>query len=488
MVKLIGGMAPAAASVGQKFRTGKLDKLDAPLDGPQDKAAAQGLLPGRLFVVVHHHFGGRIQYTVGYKENLFFHHASDAFRQVIIAILDPSGQVPYNGPMALNCGIVGLPNVGKSTIFSALSGAAAEAANYPFCTINPNVGIVNVPDGRLDKLTELFRPRRTVPAAVEFVDIAGLVKGASRGEGLGNQFLSHIREVSVYAQVVRCFEDPDIVHVNNRVDPESDMETIAVELALADLDTLSKRRERAERSLKVQAKDEKRQAEAALAALEKIAPLLENGKPARAAALSADEAAAAGDCHFITMKPQIYVCNVDEAGMRAFAAAGASAGDGLSGAAASGDRGLAHIEAVMRRAAAEDAGAVCICGKFEAELADIGDAAEKLAFLEELGLAESGLGSLSGAVYRLLGLRTFFTAGEDECRAWTIRAGDTAPRAAGVIHTDFEKGFIKAEVYSCGDLFNYGSEAKIREAGKYRVEGREYVVQDGDVMFFKFNV
>ena len=392
--------------------------------------------------------------------------------------------------MALNCGIVGLPNVGKSTIFSALSGAAAEAANYPFCTINPNVGIVNVPDERLDRLSDIFKPRRTVPAVVEFVDIAGLVKGASRGEGLGNQFLSHIREVSVYAQVVRCFEDPGIVHVNNRVDPESDMETIAVELALADLDSLSKRRERAERSRKVQAKDEKRQAEAVLAALDKIGPLLENGKPARSAALSADEAAAVYDCHFITMKPQIYVCNVDEAGMRSFAAAEAVAAGlaGTSGTAPSGGRGLAHIEAVLKRAAAEGAEAVCICGKFEAELADIGDAAEKRAFLEELGLAESGLGSLSRAVYRLLGLRTFFTAGEDECRAWTIRAGDTAPRAAGVIHTDFEKGFIKAEVYSCGDLFHYGTEAKIKEAGKYRIEGREYIVQDGDVLFFKFNV
>jgi GTP-binding protein YchF len=388
--------------------------------------------------------------------------------------------------MALNCGIVGLPNVGKSTIFSALSGAAAEAANYPFCTINPNVGIVNIPDERLDRLTGIFKPRRTVPATVEFVDIAGLVKGASRGEGLGNQFLSHIREVSVYAHVVRCFEDPDIVHVNNKVDPESDMETIAVELALADLDTLSGRRERAERGLKVQAKDEKKQAETMLAALERIGPLLENGKPARLAALSADEKAAVYDCHFITMKPQIYVCNVDEAGMRAFARTAANGG--RPGETASGDRSLTHIETVMRRAAAEGAEAVCICGKFEAELADIGDHAEKLAFLEELGLKESGLGVLSRAVYRLLGLRTFFTAGEDECRAWTIRAGDTARRAAGVIHTDFEKGFIKAEVYSCGDLFHYGSEAKIKEAGKYRVEGKEYTVQDGDVMFFKFNV
>jgi GTP-binding protein YchF len=372
--------------------------------------------------------------------------------------------------MALNCGIVGLPNVGKSTIFSALSSAPAEAANYPFCTINPNVGIAGVPDQRLAKLTELFKPAKTIPASVEFVDIAGLVKGASKGEGLGNQFLSHIREVGVIAQVVRCFEDSDIIHVNNNVDPESDMETINIELALADIDTLAKRRERAERTLKVQS--EKKAAETVLAALDKISPLLENGKPVRQAALSDDERAAIYDCHFITAKPQLYVCNVDEAGARALAAGG----------------GSAYVEAVKKRAAAEGSEAVCICGKFEAELADIKDPAEKLAFLEELGLQESGLSALIHAAYRLLGLRTFFTAGADECRAWTIHAGDTAPKAAGVIHTDFEKGFIKAEVYSYDDIVRCGTEAKVKEAGKYRIEGKEYLVQDGDVMFFKFNV
>jgi GTP-binding protein YchF len=374
--------------------------------------------------------------------------------------------------MALNCGIVGLPNVGKSTIFSALSGAAAEAANYPFCTINPTVGIVNVPDERLARLTEIFKPRKTIPAVVEFVDIAGLVKGASKGEGLGNQFLSHIREVGVIAQVVRCFEDPDIAHVNNRIDPESDMETINVELALADLETLSKRRERAERSLKVQGKDEKKAAETVLSALDKIGPALEQGKPVRSSALSAEEQAAVYDCHFITAKPQLYVCNVDEEGMKA----------------AAGGRENAFVAAVKKRAAAEASEAVCICGKFEAELADISGPEEKLAFLADLGLAESGLGSLVHAAYRLLGLRTFFTAGADECRAWTIHAGDTAPKAAGVIHTDFEKGFIKAEAYSWDDIAQYGSEAKIKEAGKYRIEGKEYVVRDGDIMFFKFNV
>jgi GTP-binding protein YchF len=362
--------------------------------------------------------------------------------------------------------------VGKSTIFSALSSAPAEAANYPFCTINPNVGIVNVPDERLVKLSGIFNPQRTIPAVVEFVDIAGLVKGASRGEGLGNQFLSHIREVGVIAQVVRCFDDPGVIHVAGRIDPGSDMETINIELALADLDTLAKRRERAERSLKVQAKAEQKTAGMVLSALDKIGPALENGKPVRSVPLGDDEAAAVYDCHFITAKPQLYVCNVDEAGMRA---------------AASGAEGP-HVAAVKRRASAEASEAVVICGKFEAELGAIEDPRERLAFLGELGLKESGLSVLIHAAYRLLGLRTFFTAGADECRAWTVHAGDTAPKAAGVIHTDFEKGFIKAEVYSYKDIVQYGTEARIREAGKYRIEGKEYLVQDGDVMFFKFNV
>jgi len=369
--------------------------------------------------------------------------------------------------MALNCGIVGLPNVGKSTIFSALTRAPAEAANYPFCTINPNIGIVDVPDPRLKKLTELFKPKRTVPASVEFVDIAGLVKGASQGEGLGNQFLSHIREVGVIAQVVRCFDDPDIIHVSNRVDPASDMETINVELALADLDTVAKRRDRAQRTLKVQGKDQQKQAELVLGALDKVQGALKQGKPARSVSLSEDEKGALYDSHLITLKPQLYVCNVDEEGMR---------------------NGNPYVEAVKARAASEGSEAVVICGKFEAELADLESEEERLAFLGEIGLSESGLSSLIHAVYHLLGLRTFFTAGQDECRAWTIHGGDTAPKAAGVIHTDFEKGFIKAEVYSYEDLLVYGSEAKIKEAGKYRIEGKEYLVRDGDIMFFKFNV
>jgi GTP-binding protein YchF len=374
--------------------------------------------------------------------------------------------------MSLNCGIVGLPNVGKSTIFSALSGCAAEAANYPFCTINPNTGIVNVPDERLARLSVLFKPLRTIPATVEFVDIAGLVKGASQGEGLGNQFLSHIRETAVLAHVVRCFDDGNIVHVQNKVDPEADMEVIDIELALADLDTLAKRKERAERALKVQAKTEQKFAGTVLAALQKIAPLLEDGKPARLATLSGDEEEAVRDCNFITMKPRLYVCNTDEAGARSVA---------------EGGTGNAYIEAVKKRAEAEGTEAVVICGKFEAELAEITDTEEKMSFLSDLGLKESGLAVLIRAAYRLLGLATFFTAGTDECRAWTIRRGDTAPKAAGVIHTDFEKGFIKAEVYSFDDIAQYGTEAKIKEAGKYRQEGKEYVVRDGDVMFFRFN-
>ena len=373
--------------------------------------------------------------------------------------------------MALNCGIVGLPNIGKTTIFSALTSAAAETVNYPFSTVNPNIGIVDVPDIRLTKLSGIFNPKKTIPAAVEFVDIAGLVKGSSRGEGLGNQFLSRIREVGVIAHVVRCFDNQDIVHVNNKIDPESDIETINIELALADIETLIKRRERAEKSLKSPA--EKKTAETVLAALDKINPILEDGGAVRSAALSSEEKAAIYDCHFITAKPQLYVCNVDEEGIRSFTA------DGI---------GNAYIQAVQKKAAAEDSQAVCICGKFEAELAEINNPDEKRAFFDDLGLKESGLSALIHCAYKLLNLQTFFTAGEDECRAWTIRIGDTAPKAAGVIHSDFERGFIKAEVYSCEDIFKYGTEAKIKEAGKIRLEGKEYIVRDGDVMFIKFNV
>ena len=360
--------------------------------------------------------------------------------------------------------------MGKSTIFSALCSAPAEAANYPFSTIVPNIGIVDVPDERLDRLSAIFKPKRTIATTVEFVDISGLKKGSSKGEGLGNQFLSHIREVGVIAHIVRCFDNPDVVHVSDKIDPASDIETINVELALADLDTLAKRRERAERALKV--KTEQKAAEAVLGILERIEPLLETGRPIRSAGLNDEEKAAIYDCHFITAKPQIYVCNVDEEGMKTVSAGAANA----------------YVEAVRKHAASEGCPAVTICGKFEAELSAIEDAEEKQAFLGELGLKEPSLSSLIHAAYGLLGLRTFFTTGEDECRAWTIYAGAPAPKAARAIHSDFERGFIKADVYTCEDIFKYGTEAKIKEAGKYRIEGKEYVVQDGDVMFFKFNV
>jgi GTP-binding protein YchF len=373
--------------------------------------------------------------------------------------------------MALNCGILGLPNVGKSTIFSALCSTPVETTKYPSSTVKANVGVINVPDSRLDKLTAIFVPKKTVYATMEFVDIAGLVKGASRGDGLGNQFLSNIRDSAVYIHVVRCFEDSEVLHVNDKLDPVSDMETIDIELALTDMQTLAKRRERAEKTLKNQA--EKKNAEFVISVLNKIEPALENAHGVRSLDLTAEEKAAIYDCHFITAKPQLYVCNIDEAGVRSLA---------------EGKQGNAYVEAVKKRAESEGTEAVSICGKFEAELSGIENPEEKQAFLEDLGLKETGLSALIHSAYKLLGLRTFFTTGEDECRAWTIRAGDTAPKAAGAIHTDFEKGFIKAEIYTCDDIFHYGTEAKIREAGKYRLEGRDYIVKDGDVIFFKFNV
>ncbi len=369
--------------------------------------------------------------------------------------------------MGLNCGIVGLPNVGKSTLFSALTSAPAEAANYPFCTIDPNVGIVNVPDTRLDKIAKLIPTEKVIPAVVEFVDIAGLVEGASKGEGLGNRFLSHIREVGVIVHIVRCFEDPDVVHVSGKIDPQRDIDVINTELALADLETVDKRLEKNQKVLKAAKTEAAKQAAAQEPLLRQLYDALQEGKPARSVGLDEDQMHTLRDLHLITLKPQIYVCNVDE------------------------DSILSeneHVAKVKDIAAGEEAQVLSICGKLEAEIAALETDEDKAEFLESAGLEESGMNRLIHTGYSMLGLRTFFTAGPKEDRAWTFHAGDTAPQAAGVIHTDFERGFIKAEVYHCNDLFEHGSEQKLRESGKLRIEGKEYKVQDGDVMHFKFNV
>lgn len=376
--------------------------------------------------------------------------------------------------MKLTCGIVGLPNVGKSTIFSALTKAPAEAANYPFCTIDPNIGIVDLPDERLDFMASVFQPKKKIPATVDFVDIAGLIKGASSGEGLGNKFLANIRETAVIAHVVRCFDNPDIQHVRDDakteapVDPESDILTIDFELAQADLDTIAKRAEKITKQIRALGKDEEKRLGPYFSAIEKIKPLLTDGKCARMADLTDEEKNAVYDLHLLTIKPQVFICNIDEDTIPA----------GTN----------KYVETVQKIAKEQKSEAIVICGKFEADLAEIDDENDRKEFMESAGLKESGLSVLAKHVYHLMGLRTFFTGGSDECRAWTIHEGDKAPQAAGVIHTDFEKGFIKAEAYTVDDLRQYGSEAKIKEAGKYRQEGKDYVVQDGDVLFFKFNV
>jgi len=364
--------------------------------------------------------------------------------------------------LSLKCGIVGLPNVGKSTLFNALTKAGIAAENYPFCTIEPNVGIVEVPDARLAALAAIARPQKVIPAVVEFVDIAGLVAGASKGEGLGNQFLANIRETDAIAHVVRCFEDPNVVHVAGRVDPVSDIETINTELALADLQSVEKQ---LARNAKLAKAGGDKDAQRLVAALEKVQAVLNEGHPARTAQLSREEMALIRPLFLLTMKPTMYVANVNENGFV--------------------DNPL--LAAVEARARDEGAPVVAICAALEAQIADLGDEDKKV-FLADMGMEEPGLNRVIRAGYQLLGLQTYFTAGPKEVRAWTVSVGATAPQAAGVIHTDFERGFIRAEVVSYADYVACKGEAGARETGKLRVEGKEYVVRDGDVMHFRFNV
>jgi GTP-binding protein YchF len=366
--------------------------------------------------------------------------------------------------MSRSVGIVGLPNVGKSTLFNAITQAGAESANYPFCTIDPNVGIVEVPDERLDKLTELVVPKKTVPTAFEFVDIAGLVEGASRGEGLGNKFLSHIREVDAIAHVVRCFQDENITHVAGKVDPIHDIEVINLELILADLDSIEKRIDRLGRRVKSGDKD----AQLEFTAFTKIKEVLEAEQPARSVELSEEEKSIVRDLHLLTIKPVLYVANVSE--------------DGIHDADTN-----PYVQKVREFAAKENAEVVVISAKVESEIAEL-EGEDRDMFLEELGLNESGLDRLIRGAYQLLGLITYFTAGVQEVRAWTINQGTKAPQAAAVIHTDFERGFIRAEVVSYHDLVSSGSMTAAKEKGLVRLEGKDYLVHDGDVMHFRFNV
>jgi GTP-binding protein YchF len=373
----------------------------------------------------------------------------------------------------LRAGIVGLPNVGKSTLFNAVTRTRkAEAANYPFCTIEPNVGVVTVPDSRLAVLSQLSHSQKTVPAAIEMVDIAGLVQGASQGEGLGNKFLAHIREVDAIIQVVRCFEDADIHHVSGSVDPLRDIEVILTELILCDLDAVRKRRDKTAKS----AKSGDKTAKAEMAVLEKLDPHLDSGKPALTAPLSEDERALARNFFLLTSKSTLFACNVKESDLPEIAAGGRDSDAG---------RRVAQVEQYCKEHLGAES--VVISAQIEAELMDLSPE-EAAAYLQDLGVAESGVGALIRAVYHLLGLRTYFTTGEKETRAWTIHVGDKAPQAAGVIHSDFERGFIAAETVAFADLHALGSHAKAREAGKLRIEGKEYTVQDGDVMEFRFNV
>ncbi len=363
----------------------------------------------------------------------------------------------------MKAGIVGLPNVGKSTLFNCLSNAKAQSANFPFCTIEPNLGVVNVPDARLEKLEELVNPERVIPATVEIVDIAGLVRGASKGEGLGNQFLGNIRECNAIIHVLRCFDNDNIVHVDGNVDPVRDKETIDIELQLKDLETVEKRLEKVGRAAKTGDKEALKEK----AVLDRFKEALESGISARAVVVNEEEAEIIKGFQLLTAKPILYVCNVDETSAKA---------------------GNAYVHQVREVIKDENAEIIVLAVATEADIAELETYEERAMFLEDLGLEEAGVSKLIRAAYKLLNQQTYFTAGEKEVRAWTVDVGATAPQAAGVIHTDFEKGFIRAEVISYKDYVQFGSEAKVKEAGKMRVEGKEYIVKDGDVMHFRFNV